>query len=65
MLVVTDEGRFLAGGRAVLFALEAIGWHPILMRIGQLPPFVWFVGLGYRIVARNRPLFDRLLFRSR
>lgn len=62
--MVADDGRELVGGRAVLFALREIGWHPWLMRTGQLPPFAWLVELGYRVVAGNRPFFHRLLFRS-
>ena len=54
----------LSAGRAVLFALEEIGWRPWLARLGRRRPFVWFVELGYWIVARNRPFFDRLIFRK-
>jgi predicted DCC family thiol-disulfide oxidoreductase YuxK len=63
IVVVTRKGRFLSAGRAVLFALEEIGWHPALMRLARHRPFVWFVELGYWIVARNRPFFDRVVFR--
>ena len=63
ILVITADNRMLSAGRAVLFALEEIGWHPVLMRLGRRRPFVWIVELGYWIVARNRPLFDRLMFR--
>jgi len=28
------------------------------------PPFLWVVELGYRIVAANRQLFARFLFRN-
>lgn len=62
--VITADGRQLSAGRAVLFALEAIGWHPLLARIGQLPPFIWAVELGYWIVARNRPFFSQFMFRA-
>ena len=63
--VITVDGAQLSGGRAMLFILEEIGWHPTLARLGRHGPFVWLVELGYRLVARNRPYFDRLLFRSR
>jgi hypothetical protein len=63
--VITAGGRVLAAGRAVLFMLEEIGWHPRLARLAQRRPFVWLVEIGYWIVARNRPLFDRLIFRRR
>ena len=63
--VITAGGAQLSGGRAMLFILEEIGWHPTLARIAQRRPFVWLVELGYKLVARNRPFFDRLLFSSR
>ena len=63
--VITVDGAQLSGGRAMLFILEEIGWHPTLARLGRRRPFVWLVELGYRLVARNRSFFDRLLFRSR
>lgn len=63
--MITAGGRVLAAGRAVLFVLQEIGWHPRLARIGQRRPFVWMVEIGYWIVARNRPLFDKLIFRNR
>ncbi len=62
--VITGDGVQLSGGRAMLFILEEIGWHPALARLGQRRPFVWLVELGYRFVARNRPFFDRFLFPS-
>lgn len=61
--VRTTDGRWLRGGRACLFVLERIGW-PTLARLAGLPPLVWLVELGYRIVARNRPFFSRLLGRG-
>lgn len=64
VLVVTPEGRYRSAGRAVLFALEQIGWHPWLARLGQNKPFVWLVELGYWLVARNRPRLSKLLFRG-
>ncbi len=60
--VITVDGAQLSGGRAMLFILEEIGWHPAVARLAQRRPFVWLVELGYTIVARNRPLFDRYLF---
>lgn len=62
--VVTADGRHLSAGQAILFALEQTDWHPNLVRLARRRPFVWAVELGYWIVARNRPLFGRFLFRS-
>jgi predicted DCC family thiol-disulfide oxidoreductase YuxK len=62
--VITRDGKQFSAGRAVLFALQEIGWHPWLVRLAQRPPYIWLVELGYWIVARNRPLFSRLVLRS-
>ena len=61
--VITSDGTQLSAGRAVLFVLEQIGWHPALARLGQRQPFVWLVELGYHLVARNRAFLDQRLFR--
>lgn len=55
-------GEWLRGGRACLFVLERIGW-PRLARLARLPPLVWAVEAGYRVVAGNRPFFSRLFAR--
>ena len=62
--VITPEGQQLSAGRAVLYALQAVGWRPMLVRLASRRPFVWAVELGYWVVARNRSLFSRVLFRS-
>jgi len=62
--VVTSGGQRLAAGRAVLFVLEEIGWHPRLARIGRRRPWIWAIELGYWVVARFRPFFGRFLFRA-
>src|SRR5262245_48488869 len=58
---VRSDGTILRAGRATLFVLENIGWG-WFARLLMLPPFVWFVELGYALVARNRPFFSRFLF---
>ena len=62
--VITADGRQLSAGRAILFALAEIGWHPSMIRLAGRRPFIWLVKLGYRIVARNRTFFGRFLFRA-
>lgn len=62
--VITADGRQLSAGRAILFALAEIGWHPRMVRLAGRRPFLWAVELGYRIVARNRSFFGHFLFRS-
>ncbi len=60
--VLVPDGRVLAGGRATLFILGALGFPG--MRLLALPPFVWGVELGYGLVARNRRFVSRFLFRN-
>ena len=62
--VMTADGRQLSAGRAILFVLEEIDWHPSVVRLAGRRPFIWAVELGYWIVARNRSFFGRFLFRS-
>ena len=62
--IITADGRQLSAGRAILFALEEIEWHPSVVRLAGRRPFIWVVEFGYWIVARNRPFFGRFLFRS-
>ena len=59
--VLTRDGRTLKAGRAGLFLLEHIGFG-VFARILTHSPFIWFVELGYRLVAHNRYFFSRLLF---
>jgi len=62
--VVTSDGRRLAAGRAALFVLEEIGWHPRLARLCRHIPFIWVIELGYWLVARSRHFFGGFLFRA-
>jgi hypothetical protein len=62
--VITAEGRQLSAGRAILFALEEIEWHPRMVRLLERRPFIWAVEFGYWIVAHNRSFFGRFLFRA-
>jgi len=61
--VRTAGGRTLRAGRASLFVLEQIGYGPIA-RVLALPPFIWAVELGYRLVANNRSTVGHFLFRG-
>lgn len=60
--VVKSNGEILRAGRAALFILENIGRAP--SRLLGLPPFIWIVEWGYRIVANHRILFSRVFFRD-
>jgi hypothetical protein len=59
--VLGADGTLLAAGRACLFVLERTGF-PRLGRLLGVPPLVWAVELGYRVVARYRPFFARFFF---
>jgi predicted DCC family thiol-disulfide oxidoreductase YuxK len=61
--LVTPAGDVLRAGRACLWVLERIGF-PRLARVLAVPPLVWFVEVGYWLVARNRRLASRVLFRK-
>jgi hypothetical protein len=41
--------------------LEHIGFRP-LARLLALPPFIWAVELGYKLVANNRRFFAEFMF---
>jgi predicted DCC family thiol-disulfide oxidoreductase YuxK len=60
--VVRQNGQVLRAGRAALYVLARLG-HPVLARVLAVPPLVWGVELGYWLVARNRQLFSKFLFR--
>jgi predicted DCC family thiol-disulfide oxidoreductase YuxK len=60
--VVRADGQVLRAGRAALYVLARLG-HPVWARVLALPPLVWGVELGYWLLARNRRLFSRVLFR--
>ena len=63
MHVVTADGKILHGGRAMMFVLERINWgYEIVPRFLSLPPMIWFVELGYKLVAANRQFFSRFIF---
>jgi predicted DCC family thiol-disulfide oxidoreductase YuxK len=57
--VVKPDGAVLRAGRAVLFVFGQIGW-PRLSAALSLPPMIWCVELGYKLVARHRGRLSRL-----
>ena len=62
--LVLPDGRVLRAGRACLEVLREIGF-PFWAALLSVPPLVWAVELGYWLVARNRMLASRFLFRRR
>lgn len=62
--LVLPEGLLLRAGAAVLEALHLIGWHPGLVRFLRQPLLQPLVELLYRLVASNRALAGRFLFRG-
>ena len=61
--VVKADGTVLRAGRAWLFIMEELGWG-WFARLLALPPFIWAVEAGYRIVARHRTFFSRFFRRE-
>lgn len=60
--MITADGQVLRAGRAALFILEGLGWWVKPLR---WPPMIWFVELGYSLVANNRMFFSKFLFTKR
>ena len=64
MQVITNTGEQISGGKSVLFVLETVGRYPWLMKAASKPPLVWLIDTGYKVVARNRQYFSRMMFRN-
>ncbi|MCC7366843.1 MAG: DUF393 domain-containing protein [Chloroflexi bacterium] len=62
--VVAPDGTVLRAGRAALYLLRTAGLPAPLIGLLGLPPLVWLVEIGYRIVADNRPFFARFMVRE-
>jgi hypothetical protein len=62
--VVCADGTVLRAGRCSLVVVGELGWRRT-SRVLSLVPFIWFVELGYAIVAANRAFFTRFIFRKR
>ncbi len=60
--VICPGGEVLRAGRATLLIFKQLGWWWLAPL--SLPPLIWLVELGYRIVANNRRFFSRFLFRE-
>lgn len=63
VLTIEPNDEVRIGGRAVLGALTEVGWMTPLVKIASLPPLIWLVEIGYRIVAGNRSRISRVLAR--
>src|SRR5262249_55674609 len=59
--VVTNRGVVLRAGRATVYIFDQLGYK--LVRVLLYPPIIWLVEIGYRIVASNRNLFAKVMFR--
>lgn len=62
--LVEPDGRVWSAGRAVLRALEIVGYR-VWPRVLRWPPFIWFIELGYWVVARNRRQASKIMFKRR
>ena len=63
MYVLCTDGTVVRGGRGMLFVFGEIGWGRSV-RLLMLPPMIWIVEAVYSLVATNRRLFSRILFRK-
>ncbi len=66
--VVKADGTVLRGGRATMYAIRRLGavhgfWRGVA-RFLSWPPMIWFVEVGYYIVARNRVFFSKLMMKD-
>lgn len=59
--VITKDGQTLRAGRACLFVLAELGWRGVA-RVLLLAPILWFVEIGYGIVAAHRDFFAGFMF---
>lgn len=60
MHVLTRDGELLRAGRSALFVLEHLGFRRLARALNQ-KPFIWFVEVGYWLVARNRTRIGRFI----
>jgi predicted DCC family thiol-disulfide oxidoreductase YuxK len=63
--VITPDGEIIKAGRAVLFVLTELDYPEWLIRPFTWPPFVWFIELGYQLVADHRDFFSKIAFTER
>lgn len=64
MHVICTDDTVLRGGTSWLFIIEhTTRWGPVARTL-RLPPMVWCVELGYRVVASNRVFFSRFFYRD-
>ncbi len=61
LYVLPVEGERMHSARALLFIGERIGYRWLCL---PLRPFLFALEPGYRLMARNRPLVGRWIFRS-
>lgn len=47
----------------MLFVFSVVGYRWLVWPL-RFPPMIWFVEIGYEIVARNRRFFAKYLFRK-
>ncbi|MFT4977348.1 MAG: putative DCC family thiol-disulfide oxidoreductase YuxK [Myxococcota bacterium] len=62
MHIIMPDGTVLRAGYGTLVVLREVGWW--WMAPFMWPPLLWLVELGYQIIARNRILFSKVIFRD-
>lgn len=63
LYVSTANGTILGGAKAVLFIKSKTGWG-WFAKLLSYPPFIWVIHVLYRIVANNRHVFSKWLYRK-
>jgi predicted DCC family thiol-disulfide oxidoreductase YuxK len=61
--VSTANGTILGGANAVLFIKSKTGWGWFASLL-RLPPIIWIAELLYKLVANNRYIFSKWLYRK-
>ena len=61
--IITSDGLVLGGAKAVLFIKSKTGWG-WFAKFLSYPPFIWAIHILYRIVANNRRLLSKWLYRK-
>ncbi len=63
MHILCRDGTRLRAGRAALVLAAEMGWRRT-SRFLSIQPMIWFVQLGYTLVARSRRLTGRIFCRK-
>ena len=60
--MVKTDGEVLRGASAIIFVYDVLGYPGVT--VGLWRPFIWGLDAGYDVVANNRRVFSRFIFRN-